>query len=98
MSCGPRTAAEKIICGAGAIPKGEYMDGTRLLAGGSLQPGQAHINELALADAGLFWVLFVLGPRDADGPAGSTRWPFSSLGFRGVRRWRTTWKRRTAGV
>ena len=28
MSCGPRTAEEKIICGAGAAPKGGYMDGT----------------------------------------------------------------------
>ena len=28
MSCGPRTAEAKIICGAGAAPKGWYMVGT----------------------------------------------------------------------
>ena len=31
-----------------------------VLAGGSPQPGQAHIDELTLADAGLCWVMFVL--------------------------------------
>ena len=28
MSCGPQTVEEKIIHGAGAAPKGRYMDGT----------------------------------------------------------------------
>ena len=32
-----------------------------VLAGGSPQLGQAHINELELANAGLFWVLSILG-------------------------------------
>ena len=29
MSCGPHTTEEKIICRAGAISKGGYMDGTK---------------------------------------------------------------------
>ena len=33
-------------------------------------------------------------PYDADG---SARWPFSRLGFRGVRGWRAAWKRGTTG-
>ena len=49
MSCGPRTTDEKISCGAGAAPKGGYMDGTD---GGSPQPGQAHIGGLALGVVG----------------------------------------------
>ena len=36
-------------------------------------------------------------PCDADGPAGSARWPFSRLGFRGIRGWRTAQKRGTVG-
>ena len=32
-----------------------------VLAGGSPQPGQAHIDKLALGNAGLCWVLSVLG-------------------------------------
>ena len=31
-----------------------------VLAGGSPQPGQAHIDEQTLADDGLSWVMFVL--------------------------------------
>ena len=37
-----------------------------------------------------------LAPCDTDGPAGSARWPFSRLGFRGVRGWRTAREQGTA--
>ena len=37
MSCGPRTADEKISCGARAAPKGGYMDGT----GGGKPPARS---------------------------------------------------------
>ena len=37
MSCGPRTAKEKTRCGAGAAPKGGYMDGT----GGGMPPSHS---------------------------------------------------------
>ena len=58
-----------------------------VLAGGSPQPGQAHISELALAIVGPCWVLTAPAPYDTDGPAGSARWPFFRLGFRSVRGW-----------
>ena len=58
MSCGPRTTEEKIISGAGAVPKGGYMDGT---SGGSPPPDRAHMGELALAVVGPYWVLSALG-------------------------------------
>ena len=58
MSCSPRTAEEKSFTERGRSQRaGIWM----VLPGGSPQPGQAHIDELALADVGLYWVLSVLG-------------------------------------
>ena len=54
MYCGPRTAEEKIICGAG-WPRKEST--WMVLIGGSPQSDQAHISELALAVVGSCWVL-----------------------------------------
>ena len=37
MSCGPRMAEDKNMCGAGAALKGGYMDGTD----GAMLPGRS---------------------------------------------------------
>ena len=85
MCCGPRRAEEKNMCGAVATPKGGYMDGT----GGATPPRvtRAHIHELAPTGVGPCWLLSVPGVAHTDGSVGSTRGPFSGLGFRGVRGW-----------
>ena len=90
----PRTAEEKIICGVGVALKGEYIDGT----GGGIPPGPVgHIlvswRWRSLVPAGFSPHP---APCDIDGPVGSVRWPFSRLGFRSVRGWRTALERRTA--
>ena len=58
MCCGPQRADEKNMCGAVAIPKGGYMDGT---GGPRPRVVRAHIHELALTSVGPCWLLSVPG-------------------------------------
>ena len=84
MSCDPRTTEEKIIYDARATLKDGYMEGT----GREKPPARSSIlvswRGLSLVPAGNSPHPM---PCDTDGPAGSVRWPFSRLGFRGVRGW-----------
>ena len=93
MSCGPQTAEEKIICRAGAAPKGGYIDGT----GGGDAPRPVGYILVSWRWRPLVHVGFSphLAPCDTDGPAGSARWPFSILGIHDVRGWRTARERGT---
>ena len=58
MSCGPRTAEAKIICGEGEPRKaGTWL----VLVGGNPQSGRVHIGELVWAVVGPYWVLSAPG-------------------------------------
>ena len=75
MSCGPRTAEKKIICGARVAPKGGYWQGEA--------PSLVRHILVSWRWRPLVPTRFSphLAPCDTDGPAGSTRWPFFFIGL-----------------